>query len=343
MNTVQQIYEIMEDELSRRIFLQRVKWSITQGDERVLSEFWEYNERLSPIKKVLENNNGNIVIAGCGYRGIQLKNIYRDLKWKCFIDNNYSEEFCKEIPVYKVSDFSKMHNNEIIVIASRLYEKEIYEQLCALGVSDKYIINYGKVLNQLLEDQYFDLTKPFLSNEQIFVDMGCWDGKTSVRLKKMIKDNLQKVIAFEPDKKRVAFCKKNMDSAGIGFKLIEKGCWSKESTLCFNSSGVDGMLMVDDSGNEFLEVTSLDRVIGDDKVSFIKMDIEGAEYEALKGCKKTIQKYQPILAISVYHCFDDIIRIPQLINNYDDGYKFYLRHYSPANAETILYAIPKQK
>ena len=78
----------------------------------------------------------------------------------------------------------------------------------------------------------------------------------------------------------------------------------------------------------------------DEKVTFIKMDIEGAEYEALLGAKETIQKNKPKLAISIYHKPEDIISIPKLIKSMVPNYRLYIRHYSNADNETVLYANP---
>ena len=68
------------------------------------------------------------------------------------------------------------------------------------------------------------------------------------------------------------------------------------------------------------------------------MDIEGAELDALKGSEKFIHKYQPDMAICVYHKPEDILDIPLLINSYGD-YKFYLRQYAYYGMELVLYAI----
>ena len=71
----------------------------------------------------------------------------------------------------------------------------------------------------------------------------------------------------------------------------------------------------------------------------IKMDIEGAETEALKGAKMIIKRDKPVLAISIYHKPEDIIELPELISDIHEGYKFYLRHYSLSWYDTVLYAI----
>lgn len=76
-------------------------------------------------------------------------------------------------------------------------------------------------------------------------------------------------------------------------------------------------------------------------MDFIKMDIEGAEYQALVGARHTIEIYKPTLMISVYHRKDDFIRIPLLIKSLNPNYKIYFRHYRKmSEQETICYAIP---
>ena len=76
-----------------------------------------------------------------------------------------------------------------------------------------------------------------------------------------------------------------------------------------------------------------------EKATFIKMDIEGSEINALKGGANTIKKYRPRLAISVYHKPEDIIEILSYILELCEDYKFYLRAYEYNEAGVVLYAI----
>lgn len=73
--------------------------------------------------------------------------------------------------------------------------------------------------------------------------------------------------------------------------------------------------------------------------TFIKMDIEGAEKEALIGAEQIIRCHKPKLAICVYHKPEDIYVLPELINSFREDYRFYLRHYSNTIYETVLYAV----
>ena len=74
-------------------------------------------------------------------------------------------------------------------------------------------------------------------------------------------------------------------------------------------------------------------------ITFIKMDIEEAELNVLKGAEKLIKTYKPKLAVCVYHKREDIWEIPRLILSYVPEYKMYIRHYSLLKDETALYCV----
>ena len=89
-----------------------------------------------------------------------------------------------------------------------------------------------------------------------------------------------------------------------------------------------------------IKATTIDDIIRGDKLDFIKMDIEGAEYKALIGGRNTIEEQQPVMMISVYHKQDDFIRIPLLIKSLCPSYHLYFRHYRKMSVhETVCYAI----
>ena len=70
------------------------------------------------------------------------------------------------------------------------------------------------------------------------------------------------------------------------------------------------------------------------------MDIEGAELAALNGAVNTIKTYRPKMALSAYHKFEDVYALPNFIHSIDQGYQFYLRHFSDNLWETVLFCVP---
>ena len=113
--------------------------------------------------------------------------------------------------------------------------------------------------------------------------------------------------------------------------------WDKQLSLGFAGDYSKTSRLAADDGNEIVELDTIDNVLNGRKATFIKMDIEGAEYQALLGAKETIRKYRPRMALSIYHKPQDIIEIPSLLLKCDVEYKYALRQYSSTGDETILY------
>lgn len=78
--------------------------------------------------------------------------------------------------------------------------------------------------------------------------------------------------------------------------------------------------------------------LGLERVDYIKMDVEGAETETLKGAAETIRRFKPKLGISVYHSLNDLILLPQLVHEIEPSYALYLDHHTIYAEETVLYA-----
>jgi hypothetical protein len=87
-------------------------------------------------------------------------------------------------------------------------------------------------------------------------------------------------------------------------------------------------------------IDAIDNLI-DEKIDFIKLDIEGAEQDAIIGASKCINKYHPVLAICIYHKAEDWYKIPKIVLDIRDDYNIYLRHYMEGIYETVMYFIPK--
>ena len=79
--------------------------------------------------------------------------------------------------------------------------------------------------------------------------------------------------------------------------------------------------------------------LGVDRVDVIKMDIEGAEADALQGAREVIRRWRPRLAISAYHRVDDFFRLPVLIRSIEPRYRFWMDHHTIHEEETVLYAV----
>ena len=183
--------------------------------------------------------------------------------------------------------------------------------------------------------QYFKEDFLEFGENGIFVDGGGFDGDTTLKFIDKVNNKYKKILFFEPDEVSFLKAQENLkDYKNIEF--FKKGLYSKAEVFRFNSSGGLGST-IDQDGNIEIEVASIDEIL-DEKANYIKMDIEGAELEALKGAKKQLEQGVN-LAISLYHKNVDIWEIPEYIKQINPDYKFYLRHYTNAIFETVLYAV----
>lgn len=359
------IYWKLGDDISREIFINRIMYNIT-GDidfiiKCVKSQPWgsEVWEQLDYFAK-----NGEIVMFGAGYGCQTLLSVTSKYPWKCIIDNapkvdsiqgmpaveafiagkyilenNPEIGIIQGIPVVDAHDFLNNYDGENIVITSLDYSEEMYEQCVRAGIPREKIFNLGNIMNvQRNERQYFDLEYlKHADGREVFVDAGCYDGANSVQFSKWSKSDA-KVYAIEPDADNVKVCQDVLSHNNISYEIYQGGVWSSKTTLCFNSSADTGSCISQD-GDDVIEVISIDELTHKDKVTFIKMDIEGSELQALYGCENTIRNNKPKLAICVYHKPEDIWEIPELILKFNPEYKLYMRHYTIKDTETVLYAI----
>ena len=212
------------------------------------------------------------------------------------------------------------------------------------GIGKERIVDaMGMMLEVYHRQQYFDL--PILQEQkekyEIFVDGGCYDAANSRMFTEWAGDCQKKVYAFEPDADNRKNCREVLGQIeGLSYELIPKGLWSREEVLNFCANAKEDSRIAE-NGTVHIPVTSIDQAVNE-KVTFIKMDIEGAEYEALKGAERLIRSHRPKLAISIYHKPEDIWELPQLILSFYPDYTFYLRHYSLTSSETVLYAVAKR-
>lgn len=254
--------------------------------------------------------------------------------------NNYA---CANICPKPIRDGAKEHLSSNLKKYEQVYElleddlsRETYYSLLKYRLTlDNSILEKIFTPNQYFGHEFF--------NEPIenFVDCGAFDGDTLDEFLKFNHFNYKNIYCFEPDFYNFAKLNEYIANKQLNHvKTYSIGTWNTEETLKFNTAGpAGGSISLD--GEILIEVNKLDNVLADKPVDFIKMDIEGAELNALYGAEKIIKNNRPILAICVYHKLEDFYDIPLYIHNLDLNYAFYFRHHSMSNGETVCYAIPQ--
>ena len=263
----------------------------------------------------------------------------------------YSFPFVREISaldLINASEIEKIDSNsqKDILSTYSILEDKISKEIFKSQLKYQFnpIKHYDIMCKHCSNDQYFPKDLITLSDSEYIVDAGAFTGDTLEVFLKKCNDKFSHYYAIELSD--INFTKL---SAYITDKLpfdVEKkltainiGLWHKHANISYEPLGACSAIESDIDGICKGEVDMLDNILKGNKVSFIKMDIEGAEINALKGAKDIIQKNLPKLAISVYHNISDLWQIPLFIKSIDSRYQIFLRHHTEYRYETVCYAI----
>lgn len=217
----------------------------------------------------------------------------------------------------------------------------LYESIVKFRLSKNY---RDLIMKDSLKEQYFpkDIENLFEEKSIRFIDCGAFDGDTiKVLVDKF--DTIDSVIAFEPDLENYKKLIGNLADMKLKQKIqnisaFPCAIYSTAVQTKFRMESCAGS-GISDCGEAIVQCISIDESIGGFKPTYIKMDIEGSEYEALLGAQDTICNEKPNLAISLYHTPKDLYRIPLLIDSWNLGYKFYLRMYGYSGYDLVMYAV----
>lgn len=206
-----------------------------------------------------------------------------------------------------------------------------------------YKITYKqKYTEEILEPtQYFDDEIYTFPEKYTFVDAGSYIGDTVQSL--VERDGIPgKIICMDPIKQNIDKLQTYIEHNHLDYVDVYECAVSDhkseehfeiENSMAARRSETQGQLVL---------CNSIDNICLDKypKIDVIKMDIEGAEVEALNGARQVIQRDKPVLAICVYHKEDDFYTIPKLIKEIYPEYNLYFRHYELSDEETVCYAVP---
>ncbi len=193
-----------------------------------------------------------------------------------------------------------------------------------------YIESTVKNINQYFENDYYSI-----HSKEVFVDVGAFDGDSINNFIRFTGNEYSGIIGIEPDTISYYKLKKTTEKYH-DCTIIKCATGDHNSVAKFDSKGVLGSSF-GECGDE-IEIKKLDDILADIHPTLIKMDIEGAELDTLRGAAEVIKRDKPKLAVCIYHKPEDIIEIPKYIHSLVPEYKFKVRQHTNTMLETVLYA-----
>lgn len=355
-NEINEICSWMEDKESEIILKQRFLYSLTNKiqyiydmlkftgfslemldgayEKEIHDMYGDSLPREDLLTFLMRRKAEKVVIFGCGVFAEEIVKVlvFAGYSIYAFTDNYKQGEYLG----YPIVNVKEIPQEAFIIISSLLHRDDMYKQLIGLGYKNEQIFYPGE--NMLFcpyGTSYFDNTIFKPEDESIFIDGGCFHGETSKRFASWAK-SYKGIVAFEPDACNYEISKHNLEGLK-SVTLLKAGLYSENTQLTFGRAGIDGSgSHIMENGSEQIEVNTLDSIVGE-KVSFIKLDVEGTELNALKGGRKIIKRDKPKMAICLYHRPEDIWEIPRFVKDLVPEYHMAVRHYMTYCYDTILY------
>jgi FkbM family methyltransferase len=194
-------------------------------------------------------------------------------------------------------------------------------------------------------ETYFPNDLVRLKSDEVFVDCGAFDGDTLGVFLERQGESFQSIDSFEPDPANFKKLEHGISllPAHIRSKVRVHPCavGARTETVRFNAQANEASSV--GSGSLEVRCVDLDHFLAQRAPTYVKMDIEGYEPEALAGASTLISRHAPVLAICVYHKQDHVWRLPLSIRSLSDEYCLYLRPHLLEVWDLVCYAVPRSR
>jgi FkbM family methyltransferase len=202
-------------------------------------------------------------------------------------------------------------------------------------------LHLGDLTGQVIdpEVQYFPSDLVQLTDHEVFIDCGAYDGDTIAAFRHATGDSFTKILAFEPDPTSFAALRQAVH-ADERITLEPYATGARRETLRFSAAGTGSAVSA--TGAIEIEAISLDEVLGDIAPTYIKFDIEGSEPDALVGARQVVRRHRPKMAVCVYHAPDHLWSIPLQLHAMLPDYRLSLRTYNADGFDCVCYCVPEE-
>jgi FkbM family methyltransferase len=181
-----------------------------------------------------------------------------------------------------------------------------------------------------------------LCDDEVFVDAGAYDGDTIVDFMSRVK-NFKRIIAVEPDpSNHEKLCARiSQLPSGVASRItpLRVALGARREMARFHATGTMGSA-IGHHGEKSVECVPLDEVFIQEPPTYVKLDIEGGEMDALKGSQRLIREAATIWGVTTEHRMTDLWRIPLFFRSLSNDYDFFLRCHGYEGVDLICYAVP---
>ena len=278
---------------------------------------------LNPIQKQLKALGVSGMLSH--FQGSIFFKAYKDFPVDVYLQN-LTEDLIDNKEKY-VETFGLMKDEASKIVFDNLI---LYRLTGDLGHIDK--------IATASELEYFDETVIRLGSSEVFFDCGGFDGDSAQNFLNFCGNKFKSIHIFEPDKKLLEKAKAKLAQHQNIF-YNELGIFNQTTTLTFDTTGGwDGAISA--HGNSTIKTIALDEYETGIVPTYIKLDIEGVEIEALAGAQNTIKRNRPKLAIASYHFPRHLWEVPLSVLKLNPEYDLFIRHYTNYLLGSTCYFLP---
>jgi FkbM family methyltransferase len=245
------------------------------------------------------------------------------------------------LPHYAAAPAHAVHEQAVKVLAAyELWADEASRREYLSQIRWRLLFDFDALADPVNHPIYFPADLFALGADEVFVDCGAFDGDTILSFLQQQKCGFKKIVAFEPDP--ASFAKLRQKTASFAAKdriaLYKAAIGALNGLVPFTADGTPAAAV--GVGTVEVDCIKLDDVLKDEVPTYIKIDIEGAELDAIEGAREIIKHHSPVLAVCSYHKQDHVWKIPLLIHSINPDYRFFLRPHLIEVWDLVCYAIP---
>lgn len=364
---IENIYHALEDELSKKLYRNLLELQYT-GDVRYLMEAvrlsgFEPDPALLEVERLRgwRDRGRELVLYGLGRNAEYYMNFAEahagtigyyffpfitTVDWSAYCDKDRRGTFGPDQKrILSPEEMMERYPDALICVVVSDFER-VKTDLMEMGVEAERIVRYVPGSTRVFdEQQYFDNDFMHPRKERFFVDGGAFHLETAERCLDWNQGHgIEGILSYEPDPINAGICRQRLSAWPVNEELrrnsavINAGLSDQPATMNFLAGGTSASHFRGTEEGVSIPLVTVDETVGNRFVSFIKLDVEGFELQALKGAEKTVRRCRPRMAVCAYHRLGDLLELPQWILDVDPSYQMRLRMYSNEYLEIVLYA-----